>query len=150
MHTLPTPRPPPSPPLQARGAAARPPPADAADRLPGPDHDGAHYFALPEAVESDGDSDDDADDDDEAPAAPEQKKAERVRLIVESRDGSVGELVGDRFKKALRTSKDERDRRLLHAPRSTRRSSGWASDAGPATTKITKTTHGDYEPDGHA
>ena len=56
----------------------------------GSDHDGAHYFALPEAVESDGDSDDDADDDDDAPAAPEQKKAERVRLIVESRDGSVG------------------------------------------------------------
>ena len=39
----------------------------------GSDHD-EYYFALPEAVESDGDSDDDADDDDEAPAAPSRRR----------------------------------------------------------------------------
>ena len=118
----------------------------------GSDHDGSHYFALPEAVESDGDSDDDADDDDDAPAAPEQKKAERVRLIVESRDGSVGELSSaTELKKALRTSKDERDRRLLHALSKHEALKRMGErDAGPATTKITKTTHGDYDTDGHA
>ena len=118
----------------------------------GSDHDGAHYFALPEAVESDDESDDDADDDDDAPAAPEQKKAERVRLIVESRDGSVGELSSaTELKKALRTSKDERDRRLLHALSKHEALKRMGErDAGPATTKITKTTHGDYDVDGHA
>ena len=103
-----------------------------------------------------------------------------MRLIVESRDGSVGRpprpvaaiaaplltprppplllpfQVGElssatELKKALRTSKDERDRRLLHALSKHEALKRMGErDAGPATTKITKTTHGDYEPDGHA
>ena len=55
------------------------------------------------------------------------------------------------LKKALRTSKDERDRRLLHALSKHEALKRMGErDAGPATAKITKTTHGDYDTDGHA
>ena len=51
------------------------------------------------------------------------------------------------LKKALRTSKDERDRRLLHALSKHEALKQMGERDASRTTKITKTTHGDYEPD---